>query len=492
MARQSLWLSMNRLGINRGIVWFHRWAGVVLCLLFVAWFASGAVLHFVGFPSLPEGERVLGSESIDLSKVQIEPSAALAQVPHATELKLVSVAGRPVYLATLADEVVAIAADEDVRAPLPLLPPTMAQRVAEVFSQGPVERVDGPLDYDQWIVHHRFDPWRPFYRVRLTDDQHTELYVSARTGELLQRTRHDERVWNWCGAVLHWIYFTPVRKSWSVWDQVVWWVSLVALITTVAGFWLGILRFAALRALSRPGLSPFRGWLKWHHVIGLLSSIVVLGWIFSGWLSMDHGRLFSRGAAAADQNERMRAMPLAAVARAATLARLREIGPAAIVTFNAVASRPFLTVVSRDHESPRIIWLDGDEPSVTELPDELLLTALESVWPQASVTMASDSLVDTYRLAESVAPDALAADVQDDSRTLVYVDRSTGRLLAVMDPSRRAYAWVYYVLHTLKFPFLTSHELLRTIVVLLLLAVGLVFSVTALVLSVQRLKRDFA
>lgn len=492
MARQSLWLRMNRLGINRGIVWFHRWAGVVLSLLFATWFASGAVLHFVGFPSLPERDRVLGSEPIDLSKLQLEPSAALAQVPDATELKLVSVAGRPVYLAASADKIAAIAADQDVKAPLPLLPPTAAQRVAEAFADMPVQRVDGPLNYDQWIVHHRLDPYRPFYRVRLDDDRHTELYVSARTGEVLQRTRRDERAWNWCGAVLHWIYFTPVRKSWSVWDQVVWWVSLAALITTVAGFWLGLLRFATLRALSRPGLSPFRGWLKWHHVIGLFASIVMLGWMFSGWLSMDHGRLFSRGAATTDQNEKMRAMPLAAVARAATLERLRELGPAAIVTFNAVAARPFATVLTRDHEAPRIVWLDGDEPTVTKLPDQLLLTGLASVWPDVPVSAANGSLVDTYRLAESVATDALAVSIQDDSPMLVYVDRSTGRLLAVMDPSRRAYAWVYYVLHTLKFPFLTSHALVRTIVVLSLLAVGLAFSVTLLVLSFQRLKREFA
>ena len=32
--------------VNRWLTWFHRWSGVVLCLLFIAWFASGAVLGF--------------------------------------------------------------------------------------------------------------------------------------------------------------------------------------------------------------------------------------------------------------------------------------------------------------------------------------------------------------------------------------------------------------------------------------------------------------
>jgi len=32
-----------------------------------------------------------------------------------------------------------------------------------------------------------------------------------------------------------------------------------------------------------------------HHILGLFAATFVLMWIFSGWLSMDHGLLFSRG-----------------------------------------------------------------------------------------------------------------------------------------------------------------------------------------------------
>ena len=49
---QALWSS-----VNRWLTWFHRWAGVALCLLFAIWFASGAVLHFVSFPSLSRSDQ---------------------------------------------------------------------------------------------------------------------------------------------------------------------------------------------------------------------------------------------------------------------------------------------------------------------------------------------------------------------------------------------------------------------------------------------------
>jgi len=90
----TLWSSTNR-----WLTWFHRWAGVVLCLLFAMWFASGAVLHFVTFPSLSRGDQHAGSEAIDPSRVSIDPGEALARAPLANDLRLLSVAGRPVYVA---------------------------------------------------------------------------------------------------------------------------------------------------------------------------------------------------------------------------------------------------------------------------------------------------------------------------------------------------------------------------------------------------------
>jgi hypothetical protein len=60
-----------------------------------------------------------------------------------------------------------------------------------------------------------------------------------------------------------------------------------------------------------------------------------------------------------------------------------------------------------------------------------------------------------------------------------------------MDPSRRGYAWIYYALHTLQFPGLISHPDIRTAAVLSLLALGFVFSITGVILSVVRLRREF-
>jgi hypothetical protein len=71
----------------------------------------------------------------------------------------------------------------------------------------------------------------------------------------------------------------------------------------------------------------------------------------------------------------------------------------------------------------------------------------------------------------------------------VYVDSVTGQLLVVMDASRRAYAWVYYALHTFNFPVLFAHSTLRAAIEVVFLAIGLAFTCTGIVLGVQRLRK---
>src|SRR4030095_14381039 len=147
---------------------------------------------------------------------------------------------------------------------------------------------------DQWTVPKGLDSHRPLYRIALNDDPGTELYVSSTTGEVVRDTARRERVWNYAGSVAHWIYPTVLRRDWRAWDVTVWSLSLIALVTAISGAVLGTLRARVERWLI---LTPYRGWHAWHHWLGLTCMIFVLTWIFSGWLSMDHGRLFSTGKA---------------------------------------------------------------------------------------------------------------------------------------------------------------------------------------------------
>ncbi|WP_407469951.1 PepSY domain-containing protein [Xanthomonas campestris pv. raphani] len=332
------------------LVWLHRWTGVAFCLMFAVWFASGLVLAFVPFPSLSPQQRWSAAERIDLSRLMVAPAQALRSLRDATALRLVSIGGRPSYVVGSTTATVAVdGIDGQVRG---VLPPEAAGAIAAAFGHAAVRRLDGPLDYDQWSVHQKFDPWRPLYRAALQDDLGTVLYVSARTGEVVQRTRASERAWNWVGSVPHWLYFTQLRRSFTAWDRTVWWLALAALCSASAGTVLGVYRTWQRAHSPKPAWSGFRGWLRWHHGLGLIAAVFVLGWIFSGWLSMDHGRLFSKGIPDPAQVARYAGAPLPTVLAGVDAEAVRCLSGATLIEFTAVGGRP--VAVGRGPAGPSV------------------------------------------------------------------------------------------------------------------------------------------
>ncbi|RSV40506.1 peptidase [Sphingomonas sp. ABOLE] len=465
------------------LVWFHRWLGVATCLIFAAWFASGAVMLFQPFPALPHAAQMALQAPIAPHADLVPPVRAAAALPGAETLRLVQRAGRPAYVVEGGGVLQAI----DARTGAILPPLSTAQALAEarrIFGTG--ASATGPFAYDQWVVHNRFDPARPFYRLDAKDAAGTQLYLSARSGELLQRTRRSARAWNWPGAVLHWVYVTPLRKDWRAWDAGIWWLSLVCMLVAIAGMVLGIVRMLAARRLHPPRLTFFRRrWLRWHHLLGLGAGVFVLGWIVSGWLSMDHGRLFSRGTPTTAQAQAYAGCPLADVLRQVDATRLAAGAPPEI-SVTPLACRAILT---RSAANGTVERVDGAGRRIDDAAMRaLVLRAVAASWPQASAAHVLPVDPDaTYALAEGWPRSAWRIPSGAPAAPDLYVDGNSGRLLTVMDSSRAAYAWVYYALHTGNVPGLTTRPALRRLL-LLPLAAGFLFSITGVVLGWRRLR----
>lgn len=470
---------------TKQLAWFHRWLGIATCLVFALWFASGAILLFKPFPSLSHADQLGLETPIDLASVRVSPRDALLAAGGGDSLRLVQRGPTAAYLVGTAQGLTPIDARTGAR--LPLLGRADAADAAR--RTGPGVRTTPAFDYDQWVVHNRFDPLRPFYRLDLPDGAGTRLYLSARTGELVQRTNGWDRGWNWIGAVLHWAYFTPIRASFTVWDQTVWWVSLVALLVAVAGTVLGVVRTVAARRQRKPSLTFFRlKWIRWHHLLGLFASVFVLAWILSGWLSMDHGRLFSRGRASATTLARYTGRPLATGLAAVDPASLRRFDGARELGFTMVGGSPLLTAWPARGE-PRHHAADGTPLDGARVA-ALAAGGIAAAWPGAPVPPPRPvPATDLYALAEGWPATALRFPRVPGVRPDIVVNGADGQILTVLDDSRKAYAWIYYALHTFNFPGLTSHQLLRQILVLIPLLLGFIFSITGVVLGYQRLRK---
>ncbi len=463
----------------RALVLFHRWVGVALCLMFAAWFLTGAMMVFIAFPSLPGPERAARSALITAGQIGLLPGDAAALLGEPDDLRLIARAGTTAYVGTSGGHAAAVDASTGRR--LPMISAEQASRAASAFGGAAVRSVSGPVDYDQWVVHQQFDPLRPLYRVRLATPDHRDLYVSARTGEIVQQTRDYERTANWAGSVVHWVYYVPLRRSFAAWDWTVWIVALVGLTSVAAGLWLGVRASLRRTRSSTPARSPFRGLVRWHHLLGLAAGIFVLAWITSGWLSMDHGRLFSDGQpspqvakayAGAGSLAKLSLDDVRGVARGATRIEFEQVSGCQV----AGAQGPTPT--------SRSACASGGTSSVLTLVG----SALRSAWPSAEIgRIRSVVSGDAYAKAEGLPPGTLVATIRTPNRLRVYANPETGRLLVVMDRSRAAYAWLYYMLHTYNYPGLADRPALRITLLLIPLALGFGFACTGVLVGLRRI-----
>ncbi|PJG56156.1 hypothetical protein CVM73_04890 [Bradyrhizobium forestalis] len=471
------------------VVLSHRWLGIAFCLLFAMWFASGIVMHFVPFPSLMEAERFAGLAPVDPSEIRISVGDAVAAsgIADATRVRLIQRSDGPVYIVSGPSRAGAFRASDGADASVASFDVALAIARDHARSRGldaARAKIVARSDYDQWIVPNGFDRHRPLFRVALGDVAGTEVYVSSRTGEVVLDTTRSERRWNLVGSVLHWIYPTVLRSNWSLWDRVVWTLSLLALIAAVLGAVLGIVR---VKLHGYQMSSPYRGWHALHHLIGLAATTFVLTWIFSGWLSMDHGRLFSRGQLTAAEAGVINASPNWTIAssldRRSVSLSTREIEWFA---FNGNLYRH-----DRVGLAAQALVKAGDAPRVgptgfLDVHEIQQLTARVAAGCAAPIVLAGN---DDYP-AQSTIPGApvyrsRCGDLWFD------IDGADGSVLQRLDPSRRAYRWFYGALHTLDFPVLMAHPRLRDVVIVGLCALGLLFSVTGIVIGWRRLRLSF-
>lgn len=277
----SLWRTTKR-----WLYIFHRWTGIVLCLLFAIWFVSGVVMMYVPFPSFRAPEQIEAAPPIDWTRVRVGPDAALAVLQERefpSEMRLDMMIGEPVYRFVTADgrRAVSAATGKEIVS----IGAQQAGAIASALVGVPVDTISS-VTQDQWVVTRAYGKIAPFWRVRLADDAATDIYVMQKTGEVVQNTTAHERFWNWLGAVPHWIYFEALRVYQEPWRQTVLWTSGIGILGAIAGIWIGLLRVRLRKRYKSGSVSPYRGWMKWHHVVGLVGGVFVVTWVFSGWLSM--------------------------------------------------------------------------------------------------------------------------------------------------------------------------------------------------------------
>lgn len=468
----------------------HRWLGIAICAYFVVWFVSGLVLMYVGFPEMTDAQYVQTLRPVDWAAVRVSPSDALTalglkQFPQS--LRLEQTADGPVYR-VVADDRRRSAVSAQTGRPLSAATAADAERTVRAFTGQPAH-VLRKIDDDQWTVASKWNPYRPFQLVQVDDQARRQVYVSARNGEVALVTTAHERFWNYIGAVPHWIYFRAIRTDTGNWRQWVMWSSGIGIVVALSGIWEGVARFRLRSRYADGSVSPYRGWAKWHHILGLTGGFFILTWIITGWLSVGPFGLLDtdglgRSAVARYAGHKPPNFPLAP----AGLPSAVQDG-AVRVSFSWLGGRPVVVKTDAGGAStPAFIEPSGLVPVTDQaIFDAARVLVTAPVAFSKRLTQPDEywhSSFETRRLP------MLRIGFADSAHTWVHIDPLTGALAGQMNDTSRVRRWIFEGLHDFDFLFLLKRRPLWDIVVWAPMLAGLAMSATAVVLGVRRLRKN--
>jgi hypothetical protein len=509
--------------LKRALIVVHRWLGVALSVIFFLWFASGIVMMYWSYPTVTTSDRLQRAPVLDRTRIKVAADAAYAalrrELPPA-QARLSSFDGRPVYRfgavgfagdrSGAAGQMV-FADDGSVVA---TVDEAMIDRAAAAWAGHPIRaaKKEEVTEVDQWTVGGLRN-LRPLFKYSWPDGQ--QVYVNGKTAEVVQYTTSKSRFWAYLGPVSHWLYFTPLRKHQPQWFSFVVWSSFIGTITPVFGLTV-ILWMYSPRKLYRhagtPTSIPYRGWKRWHAILGLFFGIITTTWAFSGLLSMGPFPIVDK------LTNLIVPAPPAADNRAATLdadiaEALRGTASLRLAWFSdmdpkaAIAAIPGFAVKELEYTSfagePVYLAIDGKgDTRVIPVHGKAAPTfdtdqVMRVVRAAAGSHVAELRLVDEYdayyldRRGERPLP-VVYARLNDPVATRYYIDPKTARVVGKYSTRDWVNRWLYHGLHSMDFPWLYKHRPLWDIVMIILLMGGMAISVTSLVLTWRVLMRKVA
>ncbi len=481
---------------------FHRWLGIVLCLFMAMWFISGVVMLYVGYPKLTHAERLKALPMLDSVQCCAELSKVLAasKQPSAIEnLRLTTVNHAPRFILQY-PKMQYVAVNGLFGDRIPNISAETSVQSANAYTLG-TGTYSGSVTEDPWTHSRALDGLRPLHKVHMSDAEETLLYVSSVTGEVVRDATATERIWNWVGAWIHWLY--PFRGG--VFDayasDIIIYTSLIGCILTLTGLTTGILRWRFQGHYKQGSKTPYRNVsMRWHHISGLVFGLITFTWILSGMLSMNPWKIFDAGASPFNMqaytlgNVDNAHFPLSAKDALNTF-QTHEFYPCEL-EWRIFDGAGYYLGFDQNGRS-QILLAQPNASPMNMLAVEQLQHAAERAMGKAKLHR-SELLTqyDAYYYARAAHTmtghtekrlPMLRLEFEDPHQTWLHLDPYTGGVVK-LDSYRRTSRWLFAFLHSWDWLPLLDRRPLWDIALIILSLGGLVLSISGVIIAWKRLQ----
>lgn len=484
---------MNKL--KKYIIALHNSTGSIMSLLFVVWFLSGFVLIFARFPHASRNDRFHHLTPFSPQEIGVIQKIPDAKVGSIDLVKLHD--NRPVFRVRKGRKEQQLFTADSLHT-LDFFGKEFCLQLAQSYGQAPVSDYILQDKLDQWLPWSYYQELLPIYKISLENAAHTHLYVSPRTGEVIQHTTRRSRWAARLGAIPHWAYFKWLRLNTKLWKNVLFWLSSLGLFVSLTGMIAGVYR---LSKRKRGTISPYKKWwIKWHHLTGFFFGLIISTYLLSAIISVkmlpdwffpvihhvspksiwNKSKLTSADFGNVLPNLAYQLETTDSVRKISWISRMGK--PAlAVYTSDYQQAKYYLACHDTLLSAFALSASEIDERAQQLFPNQALKVVLQTAYSNhyQSVGMAYHPLP-VWRI-----------DFSNTDKTQLYIDPQSGQAVALSNQRTKAKFWLYKFLHTFKTEWFRTHELLRRSMVILTLLGGLFVSFSGLILSRKWFRKQF-
>jgi len=500
--------------ILRFLIFFHRWVGIALCVVFLFWFPSGIGMMYWSFPGVSAEDRLDHSPRLDPEKITLSPEEAAAKAGVQTspsQVRLNSFDGRPVYRFGGGERggrggggriIYADTGEEQTEVSGEMLDRIASAWTGNRFAEATKVSIEEP---DQWTVAGQLRN-RPLYKYSWPDGQ--QIYLNGTTGEVVQYTTFAKRVQAHLSAIPHWLYYTPLRKHQPQWLQFMIWSSIIGTIGAIIGIVVALWMYSPkkkYRLEGQPTGVPYRGQKRWHWIFGVVFGLATVTWTFSGLMTLGPFPLVQRLTQTAPNGPRGGGRGGQQGIAAALRGRVTMTNFAAVHPRDLLAKVPHLDVKELEWTSfagtplfnanlaggkSQLLSFDGAAIDGFET-NRVIDVVKAAVADPKTIDIKMIDQYDLYyldRTRQRPLP-VLRILMNDEEKTRYYIDPKSARVVSTYSNRNWVNRWLDSALHSLSFPFLYNHRPLWDIVVIGFMVGGTALCVTSLVLAWRVLGR---
>lgn len=516
----------------------HRWSGVALALFMTLWFFSGLVILYSVQMNQTRPQQLAHAEPLQAEAGWLSLGEAWER--SAAERKKAAASGRPTAAAAAAaagkaparrvdDSIIEARLLRRAGQPLWLIENTSGKRFAISAIDGSLQEISpetaGKIA-GQWVngneagalatpvrflesvdkpaIIRNQDALRPFHHFAVEDGSGRELYISAKSGDVVHASNRLERGLYWAGNWLHFFRFLDLAGWGESRAEILMWSVIAAFVASLTGLIVGWLRwrpgFFGKATYAEGRVHPYKAfWFRWHFWAGLIGGSFAFLWALSGFFNGNTWKLFTPATPSREELVRYYGNGLPAAARDWKPVALEGTAAHAVeLSWRRLGDQAVLLAYDRNGQRQPVA------ASVESFGNVALIDAVKRL--AGDKVNATPSLLTEYdsyyylrhgRGSYDRPLPVLRVDLDDEVGTRFYIDPQDGRLLLRQDNSRRAYRWLFNALHYWDIGFLyvrpvwDAWMLLWNAWMLLWIGFGLVLSISSVFIGWKRLKFTF-